>query len=268
MKRIAIHSAPRSGSTWLGSIFDSSPEVAYKYQPLFSYALKSFLSENSDIIRIDNFFERLTLIEDDFIDQKESKEKGIIPKFIKGDITSIVYKEVRYHHIINNLLCKDDGIKIIGLVRNPLSVLSSWYSAPREFRKDLGWNYDEEWRHAQSKNQNRIEEFYGFEKWREVTLLFEKLKREFPERFYLLKYSDLLNSTNSVVKEIFNFCDIKLTDQTLEFISNSKSKNLDDPYSVYKNKKLDDNWKTILPKNIIDTVLEELDSTLLEQYLE
>ena len=51
MKRIAIHSAPRSGSSWLGQILNSSPKVCFRFQPLFSYAFKDYLNDN---IKINN----------------------------------------------------------------------------------------------------------------------------------------------------------------------------------------------------------------------
>lgn len=57
MKRVAIHSAPRSGSTWMGSIFDSNESVAYRLQPLFSYTHKSQLNSSSVKTDIDKFFE-------------------------------------------------------------------------------------------------------------------------------------------------------------------------------------------------------------------
>lgn len=37
---------------------------------------------------------------DDFILQKEGKKIGHIPNFNKENITHIVYKEARYHHIL------------------------------------------------------------------------------------------------------------------------------------------------------------------------
>ena len=37
MKNVAIFGVPRSGTSWLGQIFNSSPMVAYRFQPLFSY---------------------------------------------------------------------------------------------------------------------------------------------------------------------------------------------------------------------------------------
>ena len=45
MKRIAIHSVPRSGSSWLGQILNSSLKVCFRFQPLFSYAFKDYLNE-------------------------------------------------------------------------------------------------------------------------------------------------------------------------------------------------------------------------------
>lgn len=42
MHKIAIHSVPRSGSTWLGEILNSSANVKYCFQPLFSYKFKEF----------------------------------------------------------------------------------------------------------------------------------------------------------------------------------------------------------------------------------
>ena len=120
-KRIAIHGVPRSGTTWLGEIINSSSNVKYKFQPLFSYELKDSLDKNSELVEIDDFFEKLEKMNSPFLDQEEAKKKGIIPVFEKNEITHIVYKEVRYHHIIKNLLLKDSGIKIVGIIRNPLA---------------------------------------------------------------------------------------------------------------------------------------------------
>src|SRR5690606_410177 len=164
MKRIAIHSVPRSGSTWLGNIFNSHPKVAFKYQPLFSYTFKNALDEKSTKNDILNFYKNINNSNDNFINQKEGIVKGIIPEFIKRPpLTHCCYKEVRYHNILENLLEKDSTIKVIGLIRNPLSVIYSWLNAPKEFRKDLDWRVSEEWRYAPKKNLNKPEEFNGYE---------------------------------------------------------------------------------------------------------
>ena len=80
MQKIAIHSVPRSGSTWLGNIFNSHPNVSFKYQPLFSYAFKDYLGSESDLEKINRFFKEIMKSDDDFINQKEGVEKGIIPE--------------------------------------------------------------------------------------------------------------------------------------------------------------------------------------------
>ena len=140
MQRVAVHSVPRSGSTWLGSIFDSHPNVIYKYQPLFSYRFKEMLNTQSSKEDIQHFFLTISKTFDPFTDQIEAKQKGIVPSFKKHEIKAVVYKEVRYHYILKNLLKSDRNIKVIGLIRNPFAVISSWLKAPKEFKESEGFN--------------------------------------------------------------------------------------------------------------------------------
>mgnify|MGYP006176305227 CR=1 FL=1 len=268
MKRIAIHSTPRSGSTWLGQIFNSNPKVKYAFQPLFSFELKGYLNENSSLETIQDFFLKLLHTKDDFINQTEGIKKGILPNFFKtNDVSHIVYKEVRYHYVIENLLLKDENIKIIGLVRNPLAVIASWLKAPREFRKDLGWLENEEWQYATLKNQNKIEEYNGFEKWKEVTNLFLKLEQEFPNQFLLVDYNDLLLDTKSCVKKMFAFCELEYTSETENFILQTKEINNEDAYSVFKTKKIDNDWENSLNLEIVEVIIKDLKNTPLEKFL-
>lgn len=266
--RIAIHGVPRSGTTWLGEIINSSPTVRYKYQPLFSYELKDFLDDKSDLKKIKEFFKKLDEINSPFLDQEEAKRKGIIPEFQKNQITHLVYKEVRYHHILKNLLVNDPEIKVIGIIRNPMATINSWITSPREFRKDEGWSEIEEWRHAIKKNCHKPEEFYGFEKWKEVAYLFHGLANQFPERFYLINYNHLLKETLHTVKYLFKFCGLPIEQQTIDFLNSSKSIDKKGAYSVFKVKKFDDKWKNSLNKKIIFAIQKDLRNTPLEKYLE
>jgi hypothetical protein len=136
--------------------------------------------------------------------------------------------------------------------------------APKEFRKDLGWNFEEEWNHAPSKNQGRAEEFYGYEKWKEVAKQFLYLKKKFPSKFYLLHYDRLLNSTYQRVRKLFHFLEINIEIQTRIFVSSSKTTNKEDTYSVYKMKKHDDVWREVLNDSIIETVISHLSSSEFE----
>ncbi len=267
MHKIAIHGVPRSGTTWLGSIFDSSEYVAYRHQPLFSYELKSFLNEKSSLERVNLFFEKLLYTKDDFILQKNEKYKNKIPTFLKKNISHLVYKEARYHHILNNLLEKESNIKVIGLIRNPKSVLSSWYNAPKEFDKH-SWELIKEWKQAELKNQGKPENFYGYCKWKEFSYILLNLKERYNDRVYIVHYKEFLENTVSYVYDIFNFCNIPLTKQTLYFINQSQEKDLSyDVYSVYRANQTDDKWKSVLPKEIIDEIDNDLKNTILEKYL-
>jgi hypothetical protein len=266
-QRIAIHGVPRSGTTWLGEIINSSPNVRYKYQPLFSYELKGFLNANSSLSEIDKFFYHLDEIESPFLDQEKGKEQGIIPVFTKDIITHIAYKEVRYHHLLKNLLSKDSEIKVVGIIRNPLATINSWINSPREFRKDLGWTDVDQWRFADKKNANKVEEFNGFERWKEVALLFHELENTYPNRFLTISYSQLIKSTFNETKRLFDFCNLEIKSQTIKFIDDSREIDKNTTYSVYKKKIHDDDWINKLNKEIIAGVIQEIENTELKKYL-
>lgn len=268
MKRIAIHSAPRSGSSWLGNLFDAHPEVQYKFQPLFSYELKGILDDSSNLEEINAFFHKLQNTSSVFLDQVQEKERNIVPTFTKVAPKAIAYKEVRYHHVLKNLLTKDKSIKLIALVRDPRSVLYSWKSTPREFDKGEGWNFDEEWQLASKKNQNRKEEYYGYEKWKELALMFNELEYALPKQVMIIRYTDLLEDTLGVMKDMMNFCNLNIANQQIEFIRMSQEKHNHDPYSVYKKRSIDDAWKNRLSSRISNFIESELKNTELEKYLD
>jgi sulfotransferase family protein len=271
MKRIAIHSVPRSGSSWLSQVFNSSPTVNFKFQPLFSYAFKNYLNENSSLEEINNFFQNIAKSDDEFLNQTEQIKKGSYPIFKKNDtFTHIIYKEVRYNHIIKNLLEKDSEIKVIGIVRNPLAVINSWWKAPKEFRKEKNWNILEEWKTASKKNENKKEEFNGFEKWKEIAILFEELKIKYPNQFYLIEYRYLIENPVATIEKLFHFCEIPFEEATIDFInaSTTNRNHENDAYSIYRNiGKEDKGWENELPQIIIETIFFELKETILEKYL-
>ncbi len=266
MKKVAIHSVPRSGSSWLGEIINSHPSVNYNYQPLFSYAFKSFLDEHASQEKIQAFFSKISNNTDPFVKQLEAREKGKLPQFEKNEtFTHIVYKEVRYHHIIENLLEKDNDLKVIGLIRNPNSVINSWLKAPKEFRPDLGWEIKKEWRYAPSKNLDKKEEFNGYEKWKEVYFLFNKLQKIYSDRILIVSYDDLIANTENEVCKIFSFLELELHEQTKNFISSQKEDV--DTYSVNKIKTTDEQWKNELPSYIQKEIHKDLLINSIKTYI-
>jgi hypothetical protein len=149
------------------------------------------------------------------------------PVFPKSALsTHIVFKETRYLHIIENMLAQCSEVKIIGIVRNPLAVLASWMLAPKEFKPE--WDIHGEWRRAPNKNQNRPEEFFGFDKWKESARHFFVFKSQFPLAILLVRY-DELNRAPCYSTKIFDFCELNVCDQVEEFLSASKSRHDSDP---------------------------------------
>jgi hypothetical protein len=265
MKKIAIFGVPRSGTSWLSQIFNSNPDVVLRFQPLFSFEHKNRLTPHSSLTDINGFFYEILNSSDDMALMKSKVHKDY-PEFNKSDVTeAIVFKETRYLNLIDNILIKDQSIKIIGIVRHPLATIASWYQAPKEF--DSSWNVFEEWENADKKNKGRIEEFYGFSKWMEITKKFIFLQSKYPSQFKIIKYSELNNNTEDMVKDLFEFVSLDFSYQTKEFILQSKCRHDDDPYSVYRSKANDESWKTVLPKEISDEILIQVYKENLQEYL-
>ncbi|MGM7683384.1 sulfotransferase family protein [Cytobacillus sp. Hm23] len=264
---ISIHGVPRSGTTWLGQVLDSSPQVRYKYQPLFSYAFKDRLNLQSKNEEILNFYRELYYKSDDFLDQVKQKEIGIHPKFtVKNKHPKyLVTKMVRYHYLIPHLISNVSNIKFLLIVRNPCGVLNSWKKAPREFNRE--WDFKDQWEFAQNKNMFRPEEYFGFNKWKEATKLFLEMERLYKERVMLIKYEELVENPMKVTKHIYKFFNIDLSIQTEDFIDSSTKIFLDDIYSVYKGQKDVNDWKGELDQNIVRKIYESLENTEFERFL-
>ncbi len=255
----------------MGEIFNSSPYVNYKYQPLFSYAFKGYLTENSTREDIEKFFSEIAKSNDPYLLRADYVRKGLYPEFNKDPckFTHIVYKEVRYHHILENMLNVHPDVFLIALIRNPLSVINSFFKAPKEFRQDLGWNRLNEWKYAPSKNQGKKEEFFGYVKWKEAAYIFHNLKAKYPERVFVITYEKFIKDPIEVTKKVFSFVKLDFTYHTELFINSAINHHDDDPYSVYKVKTKDDDWKKELEPQIIQEIVKDLENDqVLGKYLE
>jgi hypothetical protein len=270
MNKIAIHAAPRSGSSWLGEILNSSPAVTYKYQPMFAYRFRGLLNEGSTTAEIDEFFEELRRTPDNFCDQVSGRAAGRLPLFSKEQCTHVIYKEVRFHQVLWNVVRRSVGVRFVFLIRNPFSSLVSWKRAPREFRGDLGWSFEEEWRFALRKNLNRPEEFNGYERWKDAAAIFDTLAARYPDRVTLISYKQLVTQTEEEVTRLFDFCGLPITDQTRAFLSKSRLPEGGDrePYGVFNGRQNDDAWRDALPATITEEISRDLRGGALEKYLD
>jgi len=265
MKNIGIFGVPRSGTSWLAHIFNSHPDVVLRFQPLFSYKHRGSLTAYSSPEELRIFFEDILNTKDPFVLMKSEFQKSY-PVFKKAfRSTHLVFKETRYLHVVENMLTRCDEVQVVGVVRNPLAVLASWVSAPREFNRE--WDIYSEWRSAPSKNQNRLEEFYGFDKWKEFASACLRFKRQFPHQFLLVRYDELNKRPLDTTKKLFNFSGLEVCGQVEDFLIASKSRHDSDPYSVFRAKASDNLWQNVLPNEIVKQVTSELKHTPLDIFL-
>ena len=179
--------------------------------------------------------------------------------------THLVMKHVRYLQIINNLLNKIPNLKVIGIVRHPCATINSWINCKNEFSEQ--WIDTDEWFHAEKKNKDRVEEFFGFKKWMEAMIIFEKIIKKHPEKFYLQSYSKLLDNPENEIVKLFKFINLKYNKQTLEFIQNSRLSAGRSDYSVFRLKKNDRAWENELSPLIRKIIKDSLVGTKFEKYL-
>lgn len=267
MKKIAIHGVPRSGTTWLGSIFDSHPAVNYSFQPLFSFRFKDFLNETSSKPDIDNFFDKISQIDDDFLAQTAQRSLGLVPYFEKEiPHKCIAYKEVRYHQILHNLFEKDTELFGVFIIRDPIEVLTSWINAPKEFNPE--WKIEDEWDNASKKNLNKSEEFYGFLRWMEASRIFDALSKKYPDRVSLVNYAELCTDTDKIIANLFQRIGLTPSSQTHSFLRRSRAKTVSHPYSVFKSEGAQSEKKQQLPKKIQSEIRNRLsnDTSILKLF--
>jgi hypothetical protein len=263
MKKIALHSVPRSGSTWLGEIFNSNAAVKYCFQPLFSYRFKDFLNSNSTSEVIDSLFELLRSTNDDFVCQSKERSEGYLPKFVKQKIIShVVYKEVRYHNLVEHLISVSQDIKFIFLIRDPIEVMNSWVNSPKEFNPN--WSIHDELCDARLKNSDREENFFGLNNWIYTTHLFERLGRKFPNQVAIVKYAELNSSPIEVTKSLFYFSGLEYSKSTDDFIAETRQRMVEGAYSVFRGAQ-----KTPLRINsdLIDLIIQKVSDADLGHHL-
>jgi hypothetical protein len=262
---LGLHGAPRSGTTWLGQIFNSSPHTAYRYQPFFAFAFRARVDAARTPEALEAILDEIAATEDDFILQRGA---GALARqelrFPKREITRMVYKEVRYHHRLPQLL-RIPRFRGIGIVRDPLDVLASWFRAPREFRPE--WDQAAEWRLAPSKNQGRVEEFYGYEQWKAAAVMFERLQAEAPDRFRVVGYGRLVQDPVGEIAALFEFAGLPVDAQVQAFLAHSSSADDDDTYGVLRSGGGQGDVGD-LPDDIRRAVLDDLRGTPLEKHLQ
>ena len=264
---VAIAGVARSGTSWLGEILDSSPEVAYRFQPLFSYAFKNAVNEDSSATDFLHFFEDIYRSNDGFLLQEDKRASGLYPTFSKTLAPScLVWKEARHQYLLGNMTRLFPALRVLAIVRHPCAVINSWLRNPKEF--PAGSDPKEEWRFGACKNNGLPENFFGFYKWKESAHLYLDLQQQNPKQVRVIRYGDLVDTTESMVEGVFRFLELAVTAQTTQFLAECNAIHKESPYSVYRSKSVRDAWKTQLDPYIAKQIVKDISNTRLEAFLD
>lgn len=258
---------PRSGTTWLSQIFTSSPDVRLKFCPLFSYEFKHALDASSSADAWEKFFKAVYGTPSPFMDQDHLRKDENVPEFSskKSAPNHLIIKSNRFHHLTSNILQKATGVKIIHLVRHPAATVYSWLSNPTEFPDDAEPLL--EWRSGACRKTD-IGEYWGFDDWKKVTLQALELERSYPDRFRIQRYDALNQRPLFEAQSLFQFLNISMGTETVDFIKQSQSRHDPSKRSVFKKPGPDNTWKSGLLAEIVETINSEISGTPLQRFVE
>jgi hypothetical protein len=248
---------PRSGSSWLGQLINSHPDVSFRFQPLFSHEFGPHVQRHFSESTLPELFDQIFFTRSSFLNQSERIAEGDYPIFQKRPNSSVLaFKENSYLDMVGQMLTELQSLRAIFLVRDPIKVIESWVSAPREFP-----NYssiENEWEWAPSKNVTS-RDFFGYRKWEKATQEFVRLNRLFPEQTQVVRYEVLAGSPSSVTRELFDFIGLDFDQQTQSFISaSSQPSPADRPYSVFRSILANQIGPYKLNTDIVQSILSEV----------
>lgn len=264
---VAIMGMPRSGTSWLSQIFDSSPEVRFRLSPLFSYEFKNRLDEQSGRAAWEAVLRGAYDSDNEFMDQTYRRRDGQYPVFAhkQPDPEVLVLKDTRFHNLIEPMLELFPEARMIALVRHPAGAINSWLRAPREFPADA--DPMAEWRSGACR-KNGFGEFWGFDDWKWVTRLQLRLAQERPEQMIVQRYEDLVADPMGETRRLFEFCGLDFGDQTRAFLQDSQSRHDTNEYAVFKRPDVAERWHRDLDPRIQAAIVEDLTGTDLEAFIQ
>lgn len=261
---VYVAGVARSGTSWIAQVLNSSPDVRFRFQPLFAYEFKGRVNEDSDRALYEQLFLDIYHTESSFLTQVDKQITGEYPQFEKyANPHTMIFKENRYQSMLEPMLRRVPYLKAVGIVRHPCAVLNSWRKNPKEFPP--GSEILKEWRFGNCKNKGN-EDYFGYYKWKEVAHLYMDLRDKYPDRFMLLRYEDAVHDPYQAIPVLFDFLGIPYDEVTQRFVRESTTVHEDSYYAVYKNKSVADQWRSELAPYIIEEIYADLSGTRLEQF--
>lgn len=264
---VIIAGMPRSGTTWLGQIFDSHPDTAYRVCPLFCYSLKNALTLESPRSAWQYVLERAFLEPTDYMLETAGRLAGDLPVFPMKSVPPqrLVLKFDHHQDLVGRALDLFEDLLVVAIVRNPCAAIDSWLRAPREFPQTADPILH--WRDGAIKKRWPGDHF-GFDDWVRLAKSFLALQRHFPERVRLVRYEELVHGGAPVADSLLGWSGLPPNRSVAEFVHASQSRHSEATYGVFKNPRVVDAWRERLPGAIREAIERELRGTPLEIFLE
>lgn len=258
---------PRSGTTWLSQIVESAPEFLVRLSPNYSYPLKNLLTEDSTAAEWVDVLGRAAESDDPFLTQDWRRTSGELPWF-DGDparVVRLAIKDTRFHAVYQQGMRVLPGALAVHIVRSPVAGLRSWYRS-EEFHPEDG-TFEEQWRDGGGRKREGWGEYWGFDDWMTVTESWLRLGEELPGRVLTVAYEDLRADPVTVARRIFGFAGLDLPEETVRFITDSRSRHDGRTYSVFKDPTVREDPAAGLPAPVVDEISREVRGTRLEGFL-
>jgi len=154
-------------------------------------------------------------------------------------------------------------IRFIHIVRHPCASLFSWLNNPLEFPHDA--DPLQEWRSG-SCRKDGPGEFWGYDDWKKVTKQAIRFTDQYPSRYRIIRYEDLVAASEVWVKKLFQYFNLRYCEQTKRFLLQSHSRHDNHRRSVFKDPKVINKWVQLLDPKIVAEILNELKGTDLEKF--
>lgn len=237
---IFLISQPRSGSTLLQKLLGAHSKIYTRSEPwlmlypLYSLRDKGILTEYDFELGKNGLNDFLSGIKDGkniYINELRKMYLNLYSNYISStDYKYFLDKTPRYYLIHRELLHIFPNAKFILLIRNPLDVLGSIINT---------WSKDQ-W--------ENLSKFKGdlYKAIDEYIYIIDNKRKN----ILLVHYENLLENSDRVIKEIFNFLELRHEDVTNDYYKNNEKWIFGDQCNVYLKKGIDKknsgNWKNDL----------------------
>lgn len=240
-----IWGVPRSGTSWLGYLISRHPDVEYRFQPIHAHTFKSRVETNSSRLEVFLFYARLLAARDNYLltglakDVRREKKSKLARLLAKA----LVFKETHDLNSIQRIVSLDSRSRLLVIVRDPIAVLESWINAPKEFNPE--WKVEEEWMWAGKKNSEYLGNHFGLSEWIKTTKQVIELSEKRPKQVRIIRYGQLLESTEETMREVCAHFGIPSERLTIAAPGSASPKSLLDEYSVSRPRERHSSWRCL-----------------------